>query len=715
MPKPVFPPTEPLVTLSAPARHIGGSILEWKPEHAEPIHAIRAASGITAVLVASLVLRFDSGLAAATAMGAWSAGMALLIPEVRPRPSLPILVATAIGVAILFGGLSAPSPMATLLVSTGWAWLMAYIGALGSAVAAATTACGVALVLAPVFTTDVSPVTAALGAVAGGIVQAIAALLPPWRRMLPERMALAEAYRALAEDARALADNMNTPLATQKLVDVREVVGERRTVPQPLREAISQLYELRAAIVAVAAARARLVGDHPTTARHIARVLRSTSTALDTMAERVARLRDTDRDWEEQLSEAIDAAPDPPEEADEEVPVPHVIAGQEIRRLHRALHHASRLAERVAEGEPATRIVSRRVRVRTRISEDWETLRTYLDMNSPAMRHALRAAATIAVATGITIAWPEDHSHWVALTAWITLRSDFASTIGRGVQRILGTAIGATIAGVLSYVVSDDPEWTAAAVGLFAFAGYLTMPVSFFVFSAVVAGFALFQIDLAGASPVAAAWDRGIATLVGGGLALAFFALWPTWQTRRLPDLLAELIDAYGAYARVVLSAQAYPSEMNERRLRETVDAIRLARSQLSAAAEQASVEPVRGDRPQSVDVQDAEEALSRAARALIVLEGNARHEKDGAELPGVAEFGAAVGAAYERLAERVRTGTSSVHIDLDEALDELDSSVTDGDAGTRRRRRVLDWETDILTEALKDTALIIDSWSSDD
>ncbi|HZE38588.1 MAG TPA: FUSC family protein [Stackebrandtia sp.] len=691
-----------------PAKKVGSSLMAWNPNASTPGIAVRTGIGVAFALGLGAALG-EPPWAPALVMGTWSSGIPLVAAGVRTRPWLPLVTGVALGASLALGGLTYGHPIAMVVVTAIWAFLMALLGSLGPAAAVVSTNCGVMMVLGPHFTGGANILVAAGVAALGGVIQAVTAAMPPRQRFRDERQTLAAAYRALADDAGALADAMNTPLSTDALLRARDELNGNRRLPEAMRDSVGALYELRASIVAVAAARARLLDSDPAAARHTASVLRNTAATLEVLAEAVDRLRPLREHWEDRLAAAVEAAP-----VDDTLhgTARHSAAGRESRRLYRAMHQIGRLTERVVEEEPPTTVVSRRVRMRGRLAEDWQTLRASLTLRSPAMRHAIRSCVVIAVATVVSAYWPGQHGYWLALTAWIVLKADFATTVGRGLARMLGTGVGVVLASLLSLVVFGESWWTVLLVVAFAFAGYFAMPVSYVIFSAAVAGFSVFQIDLAGQSALTAAAERGVATVVGGVLALTLYTLWPTWQTRRLPDLLADLVESYRDYADLVLDMQARPAERDMRRVRDTVDEIRLRRAQLNAAAEAAAAEPVGGPRPYSSDALDVEAALSRAARALIVLEGSVRRG-DAAQLYGVDEFREEVHRAYSALADRVR-GHQPRPVDLRVALDDLDGALESGTVATVQRRRLLDWESDILVEALSDADLIVREWARD-
>ena len=77
--------------------------------------------------------------------------------------------------------------------------------------------------------------------------------------------------------------------------------------------------------------------------------------------------------------------------------------------------------------------------------------------------------------------------------------------------------------------------------------------------------------------------------LLGGALALAAYALFPTWQTVRLPDRLAAYIEAGGRYAAAAVAAFGAPSADSYRAVREALLDHRTARAELLTATAQAA------------------------------------------------------------------------------------------------------------------------------
>jgi uncharacterized membrane protein YccC len=394
----------------------------------------------------------------------------------------------------------------------------------------------------------------------------------------------------------------------------------------------------------------------------------------------------------------------------------------DISGLLRALHQTDGYAARIVTGTSGVVVNSVFGYATGRVRESMHELRGQLHWASPSVQHALRRSGVIALAMAVGLAWPTTHGYWIPLTAWIVLQADFAGTLTRGITRATGTVGGVLAASLLSLVLPHTVMWISLVILAFALLAYGMRPVSMLLFAAAVSGFTVFNIDLTGEDALAAAFDRGASTLVGALLAIGFYALAPTWQTRRLGDLLADLVDAYRAYARLALAHQAHPSDYDRRLVHTVVDDVRGARQMLTTAADQAAAEPIDVPLPWSADVLGAEEALSRAARALVTINASVQRE-DAPELPAIDDFADAVDAAYRRLAALARgteplarggSGAGEVHgaVDLAAAARRLEAELSEGSGETRTRRSIVLWEVDNLVEALDDAGHLMSDWN---
>ncbi|HLU29052.1 MAG TPA: FUSC family protein, partial [Glycomyces sp.] len=492
----------------------------------------------------------------------------------------------------------------------------------------------------------------------------------------------------------------NTPFQTEPIAEAASELDRRRALPAALRDARAQLYAVSAAVGRVASARARADAREADTVEFYSTGLRLAAGLLRHLADEITVRRPTKLDWDELLEEV---SHHPVASATGTIPA-------EIGGMLRTLHDTERYAARIVTGsdriiaDPALSYATSQAR------EAVEGLVSRLRRADPVVHHSLRRAGVIALATAIGLAWPLGHGYWIPLTAWVVLQADFAGTLTRGVTRAVGTVGGVVLASLLGMVVPHTALPLGIIILAWAMLAYWVRPVSMLVFAAAVAGYTVFQIDLSGEDPLQGALARGASTALGASLAIGFYILVPTWQTRRLGDLLAELIDAYSDYVRLVLDQQAHPRDYDAKLMHAVIDEVQTKRAALTTAADQAKAEPVGGRGPLSSSVMGAEEALSRAGRALVAV--NASLGKGEAKpLPGVEEFAAAVDAAYRRLSALARGAPSPGPVDLSEAARRLDEQLAEGDSETRARRSVLRWEIDNLVEGLEDAGLLMADW----
>jgi uncharacterized membrane protein YccC len=220
-------------------------------------------------------------------------------------------------------------------------------------------------------------------------------------------------------------------------------------------------------------------------------------------------------------------------------------------------------------------------------------LRANLTWRSLAMQHALRLGVTLALAVAVYRIGDLGRGYWVPLTVVFVLRPDFATTFTRGAQRYAGTALGIVLATAL--VALTDPGDAALIVLIFVFATgvYAFFYANYGLFTLSITALIVFLVSLGGVPELTAAVERGIDTAVGAALALVAWALWPTWESGRLPAALGDLLDADRAYLVIVLGAYGggavAPGEMERARDRALV-----ARANAEESLQRVLAEPAR-------------------------------------------------------------------------------------------------------------------------
>ncbi len=292
----------------------------------------------------------------------------------------------------------------------------------------------------------------------------------------------------------------------------------------------------------------------------------------------------------------------------------------------------------------------------TAFGDALETLRANLSPRSLYFQHALRMAVALGLAATAEHVLPLQRGYWIPLTAVLVLRPDFTGTFTRGATRVGGTVAGAVIASAIAALHPSDPLYLLLAVA-FAGSGFALFGVNYGVYSATITAYVVFLLALAGSPEHEAALDRVGATVLGGALALAVYALWPTWSRARVPLDLAELLDAQRRYATGLLRAFFDARDADVGAIRAAQLAAWLARSNAEASIDAMVGEPVR---PKAVTARAALAILAASRRlGVAALTLQARLERT-ARLPDCARPALAVladhlDAALETIAGALR------------------------------------------------------------
>lgn len=190
------------------------------------------------------------------------------------------------------------------------------------------------------------------------------------------------------------------------------------------------------------------------------------------------------------------------------------------------------------------------------LKEMWTRLRTQLTPTSLLFRHALRLALALTIGYGTLHAIHASQGYWIILTTLFVCQPNYGATRRKLGQRIIGTAIGLTVAWAL-FDLFPSPlvqSLFAIAAGLVFFinrttrytlaTAAITLMV-LFCFNQVGDGYGLFLPRL---------FDTLIGSLIAG---LAVFLFLPDWQGRRLNKVLANTLSCNSIYLRQIMQQYA--------------------------------------------------------------------------------------------------------------------------------------------------------------
>lgn len=546
------------------------------------------------------------------------------------------------GFAVMLGSLSGHSQAGAVVLATLWAFASGMLVALGQPAGDLGL---MSLVLLLVYgAVPMAPERAALSglaAFAGGLLQtALSVAMWPIDAYAPVRRAVGDVYLAIAREAAVPVKGTESPLATAQSIAAQKALqaldADRTAQCDRLRFVAIQAERLRLSLLALMRVRLRLDRDYhaaqeyETVDRFLAEVSRVA--AAIGYALRLANPPAVAAEDTEKLDAMADLLRGGAGDAtlagmlnDARIQM-DAIAGQ-LRAGVRALEERDDLSSTPvpAKTAPANAAMARHL-VRERVL----TLRANLSLESAAFRHALRLAVCIAIADTIARSAGGLRPYWLPMTAAIVLRPDFGTTFSRGVLRLIGTFAGIVLATGLIHVF-PDAIWThITMVALLMFAVRSLGAANYGVFATAVTAMIVFLVWLNGVAPQPVMAARAMNTAVGGGIALAAYWLWPTWERHQVSETMARMLAALGTYLNalrdnyVSRSAGAGRGRESARFANEKLErariAGRLARSNFEASVERAVAEP--GVSRETVRMLTAMVASShRLVQALMALE----------------------------------------------------------------------------------------------
>ena len=292
----------------------------------------------------------------------------------------------------------------------------------------------------------------------------------------------------------------------------------------------------------------------------------------------------------------------------------------------------------------------------TALQDALPTLRAHLTLRSAVLRHALRLAGTLGIGTALAGLLPFEHRYWLPLTALVVLKPDFRSTFTRGLGRILGTAVGALLAGLVTAVLQPGPVLLTVLVVATAWGCYALLFANYALFGLCVTAFVVFLLSFTGLPAWSTVGDRLEATVLGGVLALVAYAVWPTWERVRVPEQLARLLEAQSRYGATLLEQYADLSRLDVGRLEELRTSARLARSNAEASVARVETEPVGRRGGLTPDQASAVRAQVRAyALAALALQAHVLQARPIAVEPQLLAFAAQLRSSLDELAAALR------------------------------------------------------------
>ena len=179
-------------------------------------------------------------------------------------------------------------------------------------------------------------------------------------------------------------------------------------------------------------------------------------------------------------------------------------------------------------------------------------IRNNLTFRSVSFRHALRLGVATGLGSLLASVFHLTRGYWIPMTVVLVLKPNFGGTLQRSVQRVTGTICGALLAAALLLFLKDSILLLPILAGL-SFATFTLRNRNYGLFALALTPMVMVMLDVARPITTADSLVRILYTVIGSVVALVSgYALFPTWERRRLPFHLAEALRSEVAFIRAL-------------------------------------------------------------------------------------------------------------------------------------------------------------------
>ncbi len=542
-------------------------------------------------------------IAVIMAIGAIATAMADGPEAVRVRLVRLLVAGCAAALSAFAGSVTGGHPWLAVPTLAVWAFACGLVVALG--VDTTTVGLNSLVVFIVLEHSALDPFRAACLAAlvfGGGLITMLFSALALPSRISPPQRAIAAAYAHLADLAAAPPHGHAMPPVSVPIAQAKQTLqffGSQHEVRgEALRTLLDQAERLRIEILSLEEWRDVELDRHDPIAPPVTTALGAVATALRSVATALLRTAatsdiagacatiETERERIANRPRTGEADPLPPAI----VRVLDAVMGQ-LRAADSAVRDVVTGFDIVREVTGALHVPLPPVRATL------ATLRANLTFDSTAFRHALRLAACVTAAETIAHVAHLERGYWLPMTAALVLKPDFGETYTRGIMRVVGTLLGIAIAFGLHGLGIASNEGRIAIIFLAVFLARSFGRPNYAVLTTSITIYVVELFAISGESIDQTIVERTLNTLLGGGLALAFYAAWPTWERGRLRVVLADLVAAYRAYWNAVIArldrarGGAGVGE-DDAALHDARLASRVARTNAQASLERARAEP---------------------------------------------------------------------------------------------------------------------------
>ena len=598
----------------------------------DPWIALRNMIGVAAPLIVGLAIGMPLG-GLAVASGALNVSYSDGHDPYGQRAKRMLAASVLCSLGIMAGGLAGHHNFAAILLASIWAFgagMAIALGATGESLGV------ISLVVLIIYSAQALTPSRALQAgglaFAGGLIQMLLSLaLWPVRTFEPERRALANLYITLAQAAASPAALMKAPPPAEASTQAQEALAARTSDDSIERERftllLSQAERMRLRLFTLGRLLRRMRREKFgfASAEMVETFLEAVAHAMAAIADSLTRgvALEINESSLQEMRHATDALREKSDSAERTFLAAVVRdARYQMDALAGQIRAALQLAADVSPwGSQATRARDQARPWRMRFSSTLARITANFSLQSAVCRHAVRLAIGVAIAEAISRNLETPRAYWLPMTTILVLKPEFTVTFTRGLLRIVGTITGLLLATVMFHFLPPGAGLEVFVIAALVFLLRCVGPANYGIFAIAVSALVVLLVTFTGVSPKEVILARGINTGTGGILALAIYAVWPTWERTQIGEMGARLIDAYVSYFSAVIDElNRSDGDMSVARLDKCRLAARLARTNAVASVERMRAEP--GTRAEEIALLTAMLASShRFAYALMSIE----------------------------------------------------------------------------------------------
>lgn len=157
------------------------------------------------------------------------------------------------------------------------------------------------------------------------------------------------------------------------------------------------------------------------------------------------------------------------------------------------------------------------------LDEGEASLRAFARHANPftlAGRYALRVSVALALAATVGHFWGIANGYWVPMTAAILLKPNLHETTVRGINRLVGTLVGAGNTTLVIALLRPDQVQLGLLLLLAIYSCFVLQRVHYALFAAAITAYVVLLLSLVGLPEPEVALHRVEATLIGAAIAL---------------------------------------------------------------------------------------------------------------------------------------------------------------------------------------------------